>query len=101
MPRRNADARSRILERFVLQPRRVEAERPAQLQQALFVGADEVCHRLIMDGVVMKPNAAVEGEAQPLAAAFELLKGRGGRYVQVILPAWVALPTAAALPLKR
>jgi hypothetical protein len=56
-------------------------------------------HRLVPDLMVMKPHAAVEGEAHPLAAACELLIGR--RYVQVMWPATVALPTGAAIPLKR
>ena len=99
MPRRHTDAGARILERFVLQPGRMEPEGAPQLEQALLVGAHQVSHWLVVDLVVMKPNAAVEGEAHPLAAAFELLVGR--RYVQVILPATVALPTAAALPLNR
>jgi hypothetical protein len=30
-------------------------------------------HRLVLDRMVMKPDAAVEGEAYPLAAACELL----------------------------
>jgi len=49
--------------------------------------------------MVMKPHAAVEGEAHPLAAACELLIE--WRYVQVIWPELVALPTGAAPPLKR
>ena len=63
----------------------MEPEGAPQLEEALLVSADQVRHRLVMDFMVMKPNAAVEGEAQPLAAAFEFLIGR--RYVQVILPA--------------
>jgi hypothetical protein len=44
----------------------------------------------------MKPNAAIEGEAHPLAAARELLPGP--TQLQLILPSCVAVPTAAALP---
>jgi hypothetical protein len=54
----------------------MEPEGAPQLEEALLVGAHQVRHRLIVDFMVMKPNAAVEGEAHPLAAAFELLVGR-------------------------
>ena len=44
----------------------------------------------------MKPNAAVEGEAHPLAAACELAVG--GAYEQEILPSIVAVPGRVAVP---
>ncbi len=47
----------------------------------------------------MKPNAAVEGEAHPLAAAREFPVGRC--YEQVMRPSVVAVPTGAAAPEKR
>ena len=99
MPRRRAHAGARILERFVLQPCRMQPKGAAYLEEALPVGAHQMGHRLVADLVVMKPHAAVEGEAHPLAAACELLIGR--RYVQVIWPALVALPTGAATPWNR
>jgi hypothetical protein len=71
-------------------------EVPTQRQQALPVRAHEVRHGLPAHAVTMKPNAAVEGEAHPLAAALELATWR--RYEQVILPSTVALPTGAAVP---
>jgi len=54
----------------------MEPEGAPQLEEALLIGAHQVRHRLVVDSVVMKPNAAVEGEAHPLAAACELLIGR-------------------------
>jgi len=99
MPRRHADAAARILERFVLQPRGMKPKSAPYLEEALLVGAHQMRHRLVADLMVMKPHAAVEGEAHPLAAACELLIGR--RYVQVIWPALVALPTGVATPWKR
>ena len=74
-------------------------EVPAHDQEALPVRAHEVRHRFAAHAVAMKPNAAVEGETHPLAAALELAIWR--RYVQVILPSTVALPTGAALPENR
>ena len=53
-------------------------------------------HRLAVDAVPMKPNAAVQGETHPLAAALEFPIGR--LYVQVILPSTVAGANAGALP---
>jgi len=101
MPRGHASPGARILERFVLQPRRMEPKGAAQLEQAFLVGTHQVRHRLFADFMVMKPHAAVEGEAHPLAAACELLVRRRWRYVQVIVPLTVALPTGAAVPLKK
>ena len=77
----------------------MQPKHAAQREQALHIGAHQVRHRLALDLMVMKPHAAVEGEAHPLAAACELLIR--WRYVQVILPATVATPTGAAAPLKR
>ena len=87
---------SRILEGFVLQPRRPEAERPADGEESLLVRADEMSHRFIADAPAMKPNAAVEGEAHPLAAAFEFTPG--STYWQATLPSTVAGPSGPALP---
>jgi len=47
-----------------------------QCQEAGFVGAHQVHHALAVVEVPMKPNAAVEGEAHPLAAACEFPVGR-------------------------
>jgi hypothetical protein len=44
----------------------------------------------------MKPNAAIEGEAHPLAAAREFLPC--STQLQLILPSCVAVPIGAALP---
>jgi hypothetical protein len=41
-------------------------------------------HRLAMNGVAVQPNAAVEGETQPFAAAREFTGCRGGRYWQTM-----------------
>jgi len=54
----------------------MQAQGPPQLEEALLVRADQVRHRLVVDLMVMKPNAAVEGEAHPLAAACELAEAR-------------------------
>ena len=71
MPGRNAHAGVRILERLVLEPAGKETEGAAELQQPLPVGAHKMDHRLLIDLVPMKPNAAAQGEFHPLAAASE------------------------------
>lgn len=96
MPRRNPHTGVRILEGLVLQPPRVKSEGPTQLEEPVFVRADEVDHRLIVDLMAMKPNAAVEGESHPLTAALEFTIWR--IYVQVILPSTVAGATGVAFP---
>ena len=70
-----------------------------QRQEAILIGADEVDHRLVTDPVAVKPHAAVEGEAHPLAAACEFPNGR--LYEQEIRPSVVAVPTGVAAPEKR
>jgi hypothetical protein len=49
----------------------LKSEGSAKREQPLFVGADEMDHRLTVDSMAVKPNAAAEGKAHPLAAAFE------------------------------
>ena len=85
-----------VLEGFVLQPGRSQLQLAAQREQALAVGAHEVRHRLALQSVPVKPNAAVQGEAHPLAAACELAVG--GAYEQEILPSIVAVPGGVATP---
>jgi len=96
MPRRYPDSCPRVFEWLVLQPFRPELELAAEREQPLLVGADEVDHRLVADPMPMKPNAAVEGEAHPLAAAFELPIRPA--YWQVMRPSMVAGATGFALP---
>ena len=79
-----------------MQPPCVKSQCPTQLEEPVFVGADEVNHRLIVDLMPMKPNAAVEGESHPLTAALEFTIG--WIYVQVILPSVVAGATGDAFP---
>ena len=71
MPRRNPPVGPRVLEGLVLQPRRVQVQLAPQGQQPLLIRAHEVSHRLTAQRVAMKPNAAVEGETHPIAAARE------------------------------
>ncbi len=71
MPCRHPDPCPGIFQRLVLQPLRLEPERRAEREQPLLVSAHEVHHRLATQCVAMKPHAAVEGEAHPLAAARE------------------------------
>src|SRR5207247_10759949 len=99
MPRRHPDSCAWVLERLVLQPRGVEPESGAEREQALFVGAHEVHHGLIAVAMPMKPHAAVEGEAHPLAAARELPVRL--LYWQVIRPSVVAGAGGGAPPEKR
>src|SRR5689334_14224126 len=96
MPRRYPDPCPRIFERLVLQPFRPEFELVADREQPFLVRAHEVDHRLVADPMPMKPDAAVEGEAHPLAAAFELPIRRA--YWQVMRPSMVAGATGFALP---
>src|SRR5439155_1164673 len=60
---------------------------------------DATLIRMVLVPVTMKPNAAVEGEAHPLAAAREFPVG--WLYEQEMRPSVVALPTGAAAPEKR
>jgi hypothetical protein len=57
-----------------------------------------VGHPLAAHLMPMKPNAAVEGEAHPLAAAREHPVALG--YPQTIFPSVVASPSGAARPEK-
>src|SRR2546425_10152738 len=77
MPRRYPDSRPWVFQRLVLQPRRLESEDRAEGEQPLLVRAHQVHHRLPAKSVAMKPHAAVEGEAHPLAAACEFTVRRG------------------------
>src|SRR6266513_1050869 len=99
MPGGACDAGSRVLERLVLQPPRSQTEDRAEREQALFVGAHQVHHRLSPKCVAMKPHTAVEGEAHPLAAACEFTIGR--LYWQVMRPSVVAGATGGTLPENR
>ncbi|HKW39706.1 MAG TPA: hypothetical protein VJN39_00525 [Gemmatimonadales bacterium] len=54
-----------------MQPFWAELERRGEREQSCLVGAHQMDHRLAADRVAVKPNAAVEGEAHPLAAARE------------------------------
>ena len=99
VPRRHSNAGAGIFQRLVLQPLWPELQGLAQRQQPFLVGAHQVNHGLAADGVAVKPHAAVEGEAHPLAAAHELLIG--GPYWQVIRPSDVAGATGDAPPENR
>src|SRR5438552_18724924 len=77
MPRRYPDSGPWVFQRLVLQPRRLEAEGRAEGEQPLLVSAHQVYHRLASERVAMKPHAAVEGKAHPLAAACEFTVWRG------------------------
>ena len=99
MPRRHPDSCAWVLERLVLQPRGVEPESGAERQQALLVGAHQMHHGLIAVAVPMQPYAAVEGEAQTLAAARELPVRRV--YWQLMRPSVVAGATGGAAPENR
>src|SRR5437879_10508817 len=99
MPRRYPDSGPWVLQRLVLQPRRLESEGRAEGEQPLLVSAHQVHHRLAPERVAMKPHAAVEGEAHPLAAACEFTVRRV--YWQVMRPSTVAGANGAAVPEKR
>ena len=99
MPRRHPDSRPRVFQRFVLQPGRLEVEGRGEGEQPFFVPAHQVHHRLAPNRVAMKPHAAVEGEAHPLAAARELTVRRV--YWQVMRPSDAAGGCGAADPENR
>ncbi len=99
VPGRDPNPGSRILQRLVLQPLRTQPQLPPNREQALPVGAHEVRHGLTVEIVSMKPHAAVEGEAHPLAAACKLPEGT--LYEQEMWPSMVAVPGGDALPEKR
>ena len=77
----------------------MQAQLPAHREQPFLIGADEVGHRLAAHAVAVKPNAAVEGEAHPLAAARKLLPG--SFYEQLIRPSTVAVPIGGPEPKNR
>ena len=99
MPRRHPDPCPRVFERLVLKPLRPQLQLAAEREQPFLVGADEVDHRLVADLMSMKPDAAVEGEAHPLAAALEL--PIEWTYWQVMRPSMVAGATGFAVPENR
>jgi len=76
----------------------MEAERLPDREQSVPIRAHEVRHAVAVESVPMKPNAAVEGEAHPLAAACELSVTLV--YPQTICPSTVASPRGAAPPEK-
>jgi len=76
MPGLHADASVRVLERLVLEPASVKSQGSTQLEEPFLIGAHQVDHRLIVDFVAVKPNAAVQGEAHPVTAALEFTIGR-------------------------
>src|SRR5258708_30816522 len=65
MPGLDADARIRVLERFVLQPAGLKSQGPAQLQKSFLVRAHQMDHRFVADLVAVKAKAPPEGEAPP------------------------------------
>lgn len=78
----------------------MQPQRPPQCHEAVPIRAHEVRHRLAVEMVPMKPNAAVEGEAHPLAAAREFSVGRF--YWQTIRPSIIpGKGGLATLPEKR
>src|SRR5438309_11875628 len=96
MPRRYPDSGPWVLRRLVLQPRRLESEGRAEGEQPLLVSAHQVHHRLASERVAMKPHAAVEGEAHPLAAACEFTVRRV--YWHVMAPPTAAGVNGGAVP---
>src|SRR5438132_12149000 len=99
MPRRYPDSGPWVFQRLVLQPRRLEAEGRAEGEQPLLVSAHQVYHRLASERVAMKPHAAVEGKAHPLAAACEFTVRRG--HCDVMRPLDVAGGPGGAVPRRR
>ncbi len=77
----------------------MEPERLPEREQSVPIRAHKVRHAVAVEPVPMKPNAAVEGEAHPLAAACELPVTLV--YPQTILPSTVASPGGVAMPEKR
>src|SRR2546428_177883 len=99
MPRRNSLACPGILQGLVLQPLLAQSQLAAQREQAVAVRAHEMHHRLAPQPVAMKPNAAVQGEAHPLAAACELPVG--ALYWQRMRPSIIPPMGGVAGPGKR
>ena len=75
-----------------------EAQLTREGEQPLLVRADKMDHRLVVDAMAVKPNAAIEGEAHPIAAAREFLVGTV--YEQEMLPSTSAVPMGTAVPEK-
>jgi len=88
MPRGHALPGARIFEGFVLQPGGMQPQLATDREQPGSVTRYEVRHRFAAQSIAMKPNAAVEGEAHPLAAAFKL--SPKFCYWQVMRPSTVA-----------
>lgn len=99
MPRRYSDPCPWVFERLVLEPLGPQLQLATERKEPFLVGTHEVDHRLVADPMPMKPDAAVEGEAHPLAAALELPIER--TYWQVMRPSIVAGATGFAVPENR
>jgi hypothetical protein len=99
MPCRDSNPRPRVFEGLVLEPLGPQVQLATERQQPFLVGTHEVDHGLVADPMPMKPDAAVEGEAHPLAAALELPIER--TYWQVMRPSIVAGATGLAVPENR
>src|SRR2546422_11556417 len=99
MPRRNSLACPGILQGLVLQPLLAQSQLAAQREQPVAVRAHEMHHRLAPQPVAMEPNAAVQGEAHPLAAACEL--PAGALYWQRMRPSIIPPTGGVAVPEKR
>src|ERR1051325_5508610 len=99
MPRGDPDPRPRVFERLVLPPPGPQPQGAPEPEHPLLVGAPEMPHPLASHSVAVKPHAAVEGEAHPLAAACEL--PIGWCYWQVMRPSDVAGATGVTAPENR
>ena len=77
----------------------MQTERTADREELRAVGRNQMRHRLTAQVIAMKPNAAVEGEQHPLAAALELTPG--WCYWQTIRPSTVAGGIGGPAPANR
>lgn len=96
MPRVAPDAGARILQRLVLESGRIEADRVAVRQEEGAIGRDEVGERAAQPDVAVQPEAAVDREDHPVAAAGEFSNGwderRNARHARVPLSCRRRLP---------
>ena len=74
MPGITSDARTGILERFVLQPIGGDTGRSPVCEQSLAIGRDEVRESASLPNVPVQPETAVHGENHPVTPRSKFTK---------------------------
>jgi hypothetical protein len=78
MPCLHAAAVARVLERFVLEPRRIQTQPASRLQQRDPIRRDQVSHPLAAQHERVKPEPAVQGVGHAVLPPCEHLPSHAG-----------------------